>query len=313
MVVPRSTGTLTARSSKTRCDHGHLFLSAPIEIGRQGSALVPPVAGASVRAGYPWRGSRRLRTALAGAAPHRPRRLSRPGPVVTRHRRSGIPRSSRPRPQARHRPPRASVKRRPHHPRAPRVQPRLLGPRPTQVGKRQPAGPRCWPRCWCRRCSPGAAGRPARLCNRRRAHVYRERAMGSLCPGGRAGAGGCAPADPAPPSGVCGPSPCLTRCSPDDGEEPVDGQVGCAPGAPRAGAGGRASAEIFVVLESTPELKPIALPSTTLPREERAGGELCSPPRDLKPNRRYPRRGFVVPRSHPRAPRRSPCPLFPLP
>ena len=52
------------------------------------------------------------------------------------------------------------------------------------------------------------------------------------------------------------------------------------PPARRAGAGGRASADIFVVLESTPELQPIALPSTTLPRESVRGGSCAPPPRD---------------------------------
>ena len=59
----------------------------------------------------------------------------------------------------------------------------------------------------------------------------------------------------------------------------ADGEVGCA----RSGAVlepvAVPAADIFVVLETTPEPQPIALPSTTLPRT-RGGGELCSPPRE---------------------------------
>ena len=55
----------------------------------------------------------------------------------------------------------------------------------------------------------------------------------------------------------------------------ADGEVGCA----RSGAVlepvAVPAADIFVVLETTPEPQPIALPSTTLPRTR--GGELCSP------------------------------------
>ena len=45
----------------------------------------------------------------------------------------------------------------------------------------------------------------------------------------------------------------------------------------RAGAGGRAPAEISWSFESTSEPQPIALPSTTLPRKARAGGGSCVP------------------------------------
>ena len=48
----------------------------------------------------------------------------------------------------------------------------------------------------------------------------------------------------------------------------------------RAGAGGRAPAEISWSFESTSEPQPIALPSTTLPRKARAGGGAVLPPRE---------------------------------
>ena len=71
-----------------------------------------------------------------------------------------------------------------------------------------------------------------------------------------------------PPSRSGSPSPCLTP------EHPSTGRSGLCPVGRRAGAGGRAPAEIPWSLESTSAPQPIALPSTT--PSSNGGGELYS-------------------------------------
>ena len=71
---------------------------------------------------------------------------------------------------------------------------------------------------------------------------------------------------------VCSPSPCLTREHPSTtGKWAVPGRAPCWSRWP-------CRRRYFVVLETTPEPQPIALPSTTLPRTR--GGSCAPPPRE---------------------------------